>query len=295
VNKSLTAAERDELRARRRPDDRLEPRGGAPPAAFRANAPLYNASAASTQPHVAWCAPTAPWTSTTAACAPRCPGRTLFDHFDYRAYYEHIHEEVKPWSYMKFPSSVAGARGRLVPRRPAGAGAELRLHPTPLAESSARPSRPSTAAAPARRAARLPLGAHDRNAARRRGHPDLLTTTTSRRPTCMAEGSAGRRRRRHRGAARHPDPPLPGRRRRPGELRQPDRLHHHNNQAMNEAVRQVARRYLDGRSSPRACSTTSRWPSAPSTPACPAPPTRWARCRSGCRLDRQTARSVKLP
>jgi NAD-reducing hydrogenase large subunit len=30
-------------------------------------------------------------------------GRTLFDHLDYSSYWEQILEEVKPWSYMKFP------------------------------------------------------------------------------------------------------------------------------------------------------------------------------------------------
>ncbi len=33
-------------------------------------------------------------------------GGTLFDHADYQHYYELIHEEVKPWSYMKFPFLV---------------------------------------------------------------------------------------------------------------------------------------------------------------------------------------------
>jgi NAD-reducing hydrogenase large subunit len=30
-------------------------------------------------------------------------GRTLFDHVEYSRYWEQIREEVKPWSYMKFP------------------------------------------------------------------------------------------------------------------------------------------------------------------------------------------------
>jgi NAD-reducing hydrogenase large subunit len=53
----------------------------------------------------------------------------------------------------------------------------------------------------------------------------------------------------------------------------------HNNQAMNEAIRHVARRYLYGPKSPRACSTTSRWRSGPTIRASPARPTHWARCR----------------
>ena len=35
--------------------------------------------------------------------ARRCDGTTLFDHLDYTEYWEQIAEEVKPWSYMKFP------------------------------------------------------------------------------------------------------------------------------------------------------------------------------------------------
>ena len=33
-------------------------------------------------------------------------GGTIFDHADYQNYYEYLHEEVKPWSYMKFPFIV---------------------------------------------------------------------------------------------------------------------------------------------------------------------------------------------
>ena len=30
-------------------------------------------------------------------------GKTIFDHVDYRHYDDYIHEAIKPWSYMKFP------------------------------------------------------------------------------------------------------------------------------------------------------------------------------------------------
>lgn len=33
-------------------------------------------------------------------------GNNVFDHFDYRHYHDMIHEEVKPWTYMKFPFFV---------------------------------------------------------------------------------------------------------------------------------------------------------------------------------------------
>ena len=62
-----------------------------------------------------------------------------------------------------------------------------------------------------------------------------------------AAASAPRGRRRHRGAARHADPPLP--------IGDDDLISScnlivsttHNNQAMNESVRAVAREYFDGR------------------------------------------------
>lgn len=34
-------------------------------------------------------------------------GARVFDHVDYRDYEQHIHEQVKPWSYMKFPFMTA--------------------------------------------------------------------------------------------------------------------------------------------------------------------------------------------
>jgi NAD-reducing hydrogenase large subunit len=34
-------------------------------------------------------------------------GGTLFDHVDYRSYTDYLHEEVRPWSYMKFPYFTA--------------------------------------------------------------------------------------------------------------------------------------------------------------------------------------------
>jgi NAD-reducing hydrogenase large subunit len=30
-------------------------------------------------------------------------GKTIFDHVDYRQYDDYVHEAIKPWSYMKFP------------------------------------------------------------------------------------------------------------------------------------------------------------------------------------------------
>jgi NAD-reducing hydrogenase large subunit len=53
--------------------------------------------------------------------------RMLLDGVDPQDYLDHIEEEVKPWTYMKFPYlRTSGRADGLVPRGAAGAGAELR-------------------------------------------------------------------------------------------------------------------------------------------------------------------------
>jgi len=42
--------------------------------------------------------------------ARKSDGSTIFDHLDYRKYFEVIREEVRPWSYMKFPYLTALGR-----------------------------------------------------------------------------------------------------------------------------------------------------------------------------------------
>jgi NAD-reducing hydrogenase large subunit len=57
-------------------------------------------------------------------------GTIIVDGFPVSDYQQLIHEEVKPWSYMKFPFLAAlGPQDGLVQGRPAGARAELRLDP----------------------------------------------------------------------------------------------------------------------------------------------------------------------
>ena len=56
-------------------------------------------------------------------------GGPIFDHVDYATYQNVLQEDVKTWSYMKFPyiTDARGGKG-LVSRRAAGARAELRFH-----------------------------------------------------------------------------------------------------------------------------------------------------------------------
>jgi NAD-reducing hydrogenase large subunit len=160
----------------------------------------------------------------------------------------HITEEVKPWSYMKFPFITELGAARAGTR-----SARWRGCRTATSSPARSPSRAPGLRRPRRgrahpRPAGLPLGAHDRDAPRRRGDPRLLDDPDLLSDDRMAEGPARPRRRRHHRSPR-------------GTL-----IHHyrvgdddlvsycnlivsttHNNQAMNEAVRQVARRYLDGR------------------------------------------------
>jgi NAD-reducing hydrogenase large subunit len=187
-----------------------------------------NPSAASSRTASAWCAPTARSTSTTAACAPPTDGATLFDHADYQRYYELIHEEVKPWSYMKFPFIVEqGTEAGWYRVGPLARVAQCDFIPTELAEARAPRLQGLRRRRGAVGAARLPLGAHDRDAACGRGHQGAAARQRPlRRRPDRARRAPAARRRRHRGAARHADPPLPHQRGRPDRQRQPDRLHH---------------------------------------------------------------------
>jgi NAD-reducing hydrogenase large subunit len=63
-------------------------------------------------------------------------GGTLFDHADYQSYYELIHEEVKPWSYMKFPFIVEqGTEAGWYRVGPLARVAQCDFIPTDLAEA----------------------------------------------------------------------------------------------------------------------------------------------------------------
>jgi len=66
-------------------------------------------------------------------------GRTIFDHVDYRRYSEYLHEEVKSWSYMKFPFIMAlGPEAGWYRVGPLARINNCDFIPTPLAEAERR-------------------------------------------------------------------------------------------------------------------------------------------------------------
>jgi NAD-reducing hydrogenase large subunit len=105
------------------------------------NLELSSDSARSTRTTCRSSATTARWTCTTAGCARSTRTATIFDHVDNQRYLDYIAEEVRPWSYMKFPFIKSiGPGERLVPRRPARAVNTCDFIDTPEAEAAARSS-----------------------------------------------------------------------------------------------------------------------------------------------------------
>ena len=224
----MTAAERDELR-RRRPDHRLEPRRGASGAPAPRNQPravrrVRPVPQPPVQPrgadggngsHDGHLRPRPTPAARSSSTGSPCEGTTTS-----------LREEIKPWSYMKFPyvADLGPARGWYkVGRWP---GPELRLHPQPQAEAEREAfiahgeGEPSTPLAYhwARMIEMLHAAEVIRGLPRRSG-------TSFRRP--LAEGVRGRE---GVGIIEAPRgtliPPLPSGRRRSGQLLQPDRIHH---------------------------------------------------------------------
>lgn len=175
-------------------------------------------------------------------------GQTIFDHVDYSCYGEYIHEEVKPWSYMKFPfiRSHGGEAGwyRVGPLARVN---NCDFIPTPLAEAERRIFRDFNGGSAAHATlsyhwARMIEMLHSAEAIHELLHDDDLLSDDL--------VNTGERRLRGVGVIEAPRGTL---------------IHHyhinedeqivranlivattHNNQAMNEAIRQVALQYLDG-------------------------------------------------
>ncbi len=176
-------------------------------------------------------------------------GNTLFDHYDYHHYWDAIFEEVKPWSYMKFPflRSLGPEQGwyRVGPLTRV---TQCDFIPTPLAEQARREFLAFNGGSAANATlgfhwARMIELLHAAEIIRELLHdPDLQGSDLV---------STGQRQQRGVGVIEAPRGTL---------------IHHykvddtdqivrcnlivattHNNQAMNEAIRSVALQYLDGR------------------------------------------------
>ncbi|MBM3392089.1 MAG: Ni/Fe hydrogenase subunit alpha [Betaproteobacteria bacterium] len=176
-------------------------------------------------------------------------GKTLFDHADYQHYYELIHEEVKPWSYMKFPFIVEqGTEAGWYRVGPLARVAQCDFIPTGLAEAERRAFLGFDNGA----ALSAPLGYHWARMIEMlhaaEGIKELLLDNDLSGGDLIVRGE---RQLRGVGVIEAPRGTL---------------IHHyrvneddqivsanlivsttHNNQAMNTAVREVARQYLDGR------------------------------------------------
>jgi NAD-reducing hydrogenase large subunit len=182
--------------------------------------------------------------------ARRADGSTLFDHFDYSRYWDVIVEDVKPWSYMKFPffKSLGGSDAGWYRVGPLTRVTQCDFIPTPLADRE----RQEFLAFDNGSAAGATLGYHWARMIEMLHAAecikDLLNDDDISGQDLLA---AGQRQERGVGVIEAPRGTL---------------IHHyrvdendlvvranlivsttHNNQAMNEAIRVVARQYLDGK------------------------------------------------
>jgi NAD-reducing hydrogenase large subunit len=176
-------------------------------------------------------------------------GKTLFDHVDYNHYWDHIYEDVKPWSYMKFPYFRAlGPEDGWYRVGPLTRVALCDFIPTPLADKERQDfvafddGRPAAATLGTHWARMIEM-LHAAETIKDLLHDDAI----------LGDDLVTRGERQGRGVGVIEAPR--------GTL-----IHHyrvddndqviranlivsttHNNQAMNAAIRAVARKYLDGR------------------------------------------------
>jgi NAD-reducing hydrogenase large subunit len=176
-------------------------------------------------------------------------GKTVFDHFDYSRYWDVIGEEVKPWSYMKFPFFKAqGPDDGWYRVGPLARVVDCDFIPTPLADRE----RQNFLAYDGGSAAGATLGYHWARMIEMLHAAEVIKDLLNDDDIVGTDLMAplGERQERGVGVIEAPRGTL---------------IHHyrvneddqviranlivsttHNNQAMNEAIRQVARQYLDG-------------------------------------------------
>jgi NAD-reducing hydrogenase large subunit len=176
-------------------------------------------------------------------------GTLLFDHFDYSRYWDVIGEDVKPWSYMKFPFlKILGADDGWYRVGPLARVVNCDFIPTPLADRErqqfiAFDNGSATGATLGYHWARMIEMLHAAEAIK-----DLLHDDNILGKDLMATGT---RQERGVGVIEAPRGTLIHHYR----VNENDEVERanlivsttHNNQAMNESIRQVARQYLDGR------------------------------------------------
>jgi NAD-reducing hydrogenase large subunit len=176
-------------------------------------------------------------------------GRILLDHLEYGHYWDHIHEQVKPWSYMKFPFfRQFGPEEGWYRVGPLTRVSQCDFIPTPFADHERR----DFLAFDGGSAAGATLGYHCARMIEMLHAAEMIKELLH--DADLQGGDlvvTGQRRERGVGMIEAPRGTL---------------IHHyrvdekdlvvranlivsttHNNQAMNEAIRQVARQYLDGR------------------------------------------------
>lgn len=176
-------------------------------------------------------------------------GQTLFDHVDYSSYWEQILEDVKPWSYMKFPFLLAlGPEEGWYRVGPLTRVTSCDFIPSPLAEQERRDFLSFDSGS----AARATLGFHWARMIEMLHAAEVIEGLLDDDDISGTELMAyGERQPRGVGVLEAPRGTL---------------IHHyrvdesdqvvranlivsttHNNEAMNRSIREVARRYIDGR------------------------------------------------
>ena len=129
MNKALHAAERDALRGDIDGIVALEPRGGRPGAKLHETQPEFYNSFGESRANMMGLvdARGALDFYHGGLRAQDADGGPIFDHVDYATYGTLLREEIKPWSYMKFPHiRTLGAERGLVSRRAARARPDRR-------------------------------------------------------------------------------------------------------------------------------------------------------------------------
>ncbi|MBA3034281.1 MAG: Ni/Fe hydrogenase subunit alpha [Gammaproteobacteria bacterium] len=182
--------------------------------------------------------------------ARRADGSTLFDHFDYSRYWDVISEDVKSWSYMKFPffNAMGSSDTGWYRVGPLTRVTQCDFIPTPLADKE----RSEFMAFDNGSATGATLGYHWARMIEMLHAAEVIKDLLHDDDVCGKElMSSGKRQERGVGVIEAPRGTL---------------IHHyrvdehdqviranlivsttHNNQAMNEAIRVVAKQYLDGR------------------------------------------------